>query len=82
MARMHAGHGRKVKVFCFFSSEKKTFLPYSAAAANPCRAEGCKYACICAAASRPSRIAHTTRLAPRTISPAANTPGSDVSKDR
>jgi hypothetical protein len=26
MARMHGGHGRRIKVFCFFSSEKKTFL--------------------------------------------------------
>jgi hypothetical protein len=26
MARMHGGHGRIIKVFCFFSSEKKTFL--------------------------------------------------------
>jgi hypothetical protein len=26
MARMHGDHGRSIKVFCFFSSEKKTFL--------------------------------------------------------
>jgi hypothetical protein len=26
MARMHPGHGRRPKVFCFFSSEKKCFL--------------------------------------------------------
>jgi len=26
MASMHPGHGRRTKVFCFFSSEKKDFL--------------------------------------------------------
>jgi len=25
--RIVVGHGRRIKVFCFFSSEKKTFLP-------------------------------------------------------
>jgi hypothetical protein len=24
-----SGHGQKIKVFCFFSSEKKIFLPFS-----------------------------------------------------
>ncbi len=42
----------------------------------------CIQVCICAAASRPSRIAQTTRLAPRTMSPAANTPGRLVMKVR
>jgi hypothetical protein len=28
MSRMHPGHGRRIKVFCFFSSEKKTFLAF------------------------------------------------------
>ncbi len=35
-------------------------------------------ACMRSLTSRPSRTAHTTRLAPRTMSPAANTPGSEV----
>ena len=48
---------------------------YSAATARACC---CMYSCILAAASRPSRMAHTTRLAPRTMSPAANTPGAAV----
>ena len=38
------------------------------------------YCIIASAASRPSRMAQTTKDAPRTMSPAANTPSSDVMK--
>lgn len=44
---------------------------YSAASRTASRSKFRRYLCIWAAASRPSRMAQTTRLAPRTISPAA-----------
>jgi hypothetical protein len=52
-------HGHSPKV------QAATFVAFSFA---------CNQLCICCVTSRPSRIAQTTRLAPRTMSPMANTP--------
>ena len=40
-----------------------------------------RYASTCAAAERPSAIAHTMSDCPRAMSPAANTPGTDVARE-
>ncbi len=56
----------------------RSWRPHSAASARPATAFAEMNLWMAAAASRPSRIAHTTSEAPRTMSPAANTPSTLV----
>ena len=72
----HGGEDDRGEVHGLHSAAIRATGP--AAPRQPTRRRGSIQAWICAAASRPSRIAHTTSEAPRTMSPAANTPGSAV----